>query len=465
MSEAGQHLRVDWTASGDTNRRYWRIYLSDDGQLKGRLVTEVDADTREYVIRDVDESEAHVRVLSISLAGLEEDWRKSGGTASVTVTRDETKPSSPNVLHGGLVSGAMGVRVAVDAPVYGDPPQRLEVVRGPSVTRGQVVGTISTEVEGPADQGGERTVSGLLPATPGRGDGGARVEYHARGVTVEGKFGGSATTFSSAGFDLPNHEPTELASIVGATLSGFTSPASTDEWENAAGVGMRLREKPTLATATTGNGWGTFGTSTLLGSSEFLSRYLRAATVTSNVLDLGSVKSGSLECHDEAQRTTENSKSVKLREAAYPWLPLHSGEFFDDLGGPQLTSRLTAMSGGAIRPLEPTLWRYKVGDSTPLTSTWSKYAPSLLVKGRYIQTQFVLSEPVGIHQVSSGRVYVRFHEPVNTILKTKTGADFTAGDLPDCTEALRGIGFRTDTLEIQINNGGTVYTTAALTAV
>jgi len=428
-------LHISWDAIGDANRREWNIYVSRNGNLKGRLVhTSRDEDRWYKWLGPVGELTYYVHVLSVNMAGIEEDWKKSAGDARITVSRAENIPSAPSRAGAAQVAGAMGIRAVLDAPVDTDPPQVAEVIRGPSASRGQVVARFALDRDSLTGEGGTRTVSGLIPAPVGRGPSNGSFQLNVRGITSEGRYGGSAATFGAAFSDLPNYESVSLASVVGVTVSNFQAYAASAGFSYAGGDGAYLKAIPNYGSAVTA-AWGVYSvsdaTTTRLGDQPWGSFYVTAATIDSDRLDLGSSQSFYLECYDEAQRKTEFGilDTLTWEDAAcYTYLDNEQSDLVQQGFGPAMFGRVCTLSGGRIDALPPTAWWYRAAATTTAVGamTWTPYvgAPVRLT-ARYIDTRFRLADPVGTDQVVSPQVRVTALFPTADRLlavRTVTGA-------------------------------------------
>ncbi len=458
------HLSVSWSAEPDLALRLWRVYLSESESDKGNLIAEAQPTERSYLIRDVTELEYHVRILAVSMAGTEEGWQKSQGNARYISTRTKTTPSAL-VSAGAAKTDTSGqtVTVVVDPPAATDPPAKVEVIKGSDAETGQLVGTVEVERSGITGEQGERTYS--LPAgvvSPGRRTGGGTETLSLRAVDREGKRAGAATTVTVPHLDLANHHAVEIASIVGNTLSGISSPGSTDAWEVDATDGARLRQIPAGDDMT---GWGT-GAAGILADCKFGQFYLPEAIITFDEYDLGATYAFGLECYDEARRKSAVAAWASRAGYLFRWpaFPAQDRELRDRDLGPEWAMRMTTGEGKPLRPLPSTVWEWRAGTSTPLSGTWLPYVPGLQVYARYVQVRMTLRDPMGQHQTISPRVYVRAWIANNTRFVAKNGADFDPGELVDfkLPAGAKEIGVRTDAgnESIQINIGGTIFVVA-----
>ena len=429
------HLQVQWDLSTDANRRYFRVYLSSSSEFKGELKAEVEPSATGYLIRNVTEGMWLVRVLSVGRGGTEENWTTSGGSSQILITRQKVKPGAHANVAAMNVQGTVGKVVAVDPPAAGEPPQTVEVIKGPDEDRGQLVGTYTQESTGTTGEQGQRTQSVHLATLPGRRTGGGSESVAVRAVTTGGKASGAVTTVSVPFLDMPNHTPTVLSSIVGDVLVGYDVAVDTDPWEIDAAEGVRLKAIPASEDITSANGWGTSG-SGLYADNPSGARYLVAGTITSQEIDLGAVKTFVLECYDEAQRDAENVfaaiESRRLNDfvtSPADWIPPESQIDESVDGSPIWAFRLLKSDGKALRPLPPTFWEYRIGDTSPLSGDWHPVAIGAMVRGRYVETRFTLADPLGMHQISSPRVYARAWVPIGEPSVVSVAGNYTVADL------------------------------------
>lgn len=455
------HLQVSWGAQPDTALRLWRVYLSESEDDKGDLITEVQPTGRTCIIRDVTEATYWIRVLAVSVAGTEESIRRSQASVRYVATRTRTTPSALTNAGGGKVDNSQATKVIVDPPPATDPPVKVEVIKGASAETGQLVGTVEVERSGITGEQGERQASVSIPAQPGRRTGGGTETLSIRAVDAEGKKAGAATQVTVPHLDLANHYAVEIASIVGSTLSGISSPAGTDGWEADATDGARLREIPTIANLD--SDWGTVG-SGLFASQPVGAFYVTEETVTFDEYDLGTTYAFALECYDEAQRKSAAGawSSIDVRRLKH-WKLFPSGdpEIRPNDLGPEWLMRMVTIEGKPLRPLPPTKWEWRAGTSSPLSGDWLPYVPGLQVYARYVQVRMTLRDPMGQHQTICPRAYVRAWVANDTRAIPKSGSDFTDAELGDflLPAGAKDIGVRTDAgnESIQINIGGAVF--------
>ena len=406
------HINCFWSAKEDANRRYWRVYHSRYGDAKGKLRAELDPEDDEYLIRDVVEGEHWVTILSVNHLGIEQDWQSTEAREKIVITRSGHKATDPTTSSaGGAVAGTqVSVKATLDPPAQGDPPVQVEVVKGPDADRGQIVGRADVERDGITGDGGETSVTADMPASPGRGTGGARQTYALRLTTKAGKHPTAGVTFSAPAMDWPNHEKVTIASIVGDSLSGFSSPADTDAYEIDSTDGVRLKEYPAASAMTAGSGWGT-ANSGRFSAEKYGCMYMTACTVRSQIVDTNKTAPMVLDCYDEVQRKSATSGLTGLATSLlpYPYGPEADPEWSRKDIGPSWAARVLTAEGKSIQPVPRTKWWFRVGATTSAltASPWSRYSPNQLVVGPYVQVKFVVREPLGLHQLISPRVYVR----------------------------------------------------------
>lgn len=453
-------LRISWDAVVDANIASWRIYLSTCHLDKGERIAEVAPDDRTFTTRPLPDAQYHVRVLAVSFGGTEEDWQLTRGQDRLTVSAARAEPDDLVNPGAALVSGETGIRIVAD-PSVESPAHHVEVIRGPDEYRGQLVGTLDIPHEEFVGDLTGRAASFLLPALPGRRTGGGDMKLLLRPVTREGKRGGTAASVEVPYLDLPNHTPTVLASIVGTTLVGITAAVNTDPWETDATDGARLKEIPQSSDLTVANGWGTSG-SGLFADNPSGARYLIEGVITTDEIDLGAVKTFVLECYDEVQRKTAAGAlaTIESRRLEFPSAPHLDPATADTTIGPDWCFRFLQSDGKPLRPLPASFWEHRIGDTTPLSGDWLPHVPGTRHRGRYVESRFTMSEPVGLHQLICPRAYMRAWVANDTRVIEKSGSDFGAGDLSDITTSeVMEIGIRTDAgnEEFQVNIGGTMF--------
>lgn len=402
-------LRVGWDAKQDALRKYWRIYLSERESDKGKLVAEVNGYDTGHVIRDVSEGKKWVRVLAVNTAGTETDW-KSGpvkaSTGTIVVNRKRQAPSTTNNAGAAPVVNELGMNVVLDPPDLNDPPQSVEVIAGSDPDLGQTVSVVPVERGSETGEGGARGVRASVPTLPGRTA--TRRVVAIRGVTKGAKHAGTVTTVPITTIDYPNHDATVLGSVVTATLTNVVAADSTNRWESGS-YGVRTRANPP-STDWLG-GWGLSGSGTLASEPSGAYR-MTAATITISTYDLGSSKVFWLECYDEAQTDPDNLPFdvVESRNLIQPSGPIE----IENLDGGERNNNwalyTTRSNGKPRRPLPPTRWQYRYGDSEPL-GDWLEYVPGVRGNARYIQARMILAQPSGFNRVLVPYAYVRAWTP------------------------------------------------------
>jgi len=458
------HISID--AEPDVQRKAWRVYLAGDESERGDLVATLDPDA-EFAAVPVEEGDHAFRVVAAWDDGTAEDWKKSGGRKTITVTGEEHVPTAITAAGGGrLADGQWGV--IADPPAAGDPPQMIQLVRGTSEYQGQLVGEAPLEVGGLE---GRRRSGPISPSEPGRGTGEGNVTLHVRSVTEDGYAPCTAVTFVSPHLDFPNMTSTVLGYVTPNTLSGFSNPALTAGWTHSATHGLLFKELPTGATATTTNGWGTYetdGTASALGDEPFGSFYVTAQTITSQEMDLGSSESFVLELYDEFERASAQGKldTLPTRDMDYPHNPTGSNGWNKKSAGPVWLGRQVREDGRPLRPVKPVRWQFRYGTSSPVTgNVWRDYPAPVWLTARYAQVRCFAEDPIGCHQLRAQRVYIRAWQANNSLVKQQSG-DFNTSQLEDITSSTtKMIGVETGAPKIQVNIGGTVYTTTTLASV
>lgn len=405
-------LWVGWDAEPDTNRLYWRVYLSEDSDTKGELVTEMNPTETEYVIRDgvSEEIDYYVSIVPVGLGGTEGFWRGSG-RVKYEQTKSFVVPSIPDAAVGGGGGGGR-LKVWVRPVAKKDPPAKLQLIQGGDAATGKLVLEVPiTSSEKVTD--GDSQKAEMLDVTllPGQRTGGAAVTYTVRPVNEAGH-PGPVTTKVVQPLDEPNATAITIASIVGNVLTNFSGAATADGWEYDGANGLQLREIPAASAMTAGSGWGTYGSGGLLDSLKLGAHYVTSATVRSKIVDLGAVKTFSLEMYDEAGRETNISSVFDTRTMAslpYVYRPSAAEGWQDRSLGPEWVSRFVTGAGESILPVEQPEWQYRIGDTVAaLTgSSWIEGIPMPRIRGRHVQVSIHPKELMGVHRWIAPKVYVR----------------------------------------------------------
>lgn len=427
------NVRIDWTAEPDANRRYWRVYRSQDGEQKGKLVAEVAPGDRAYIDRNLNAGTYYWYILAVSLTGTEEDWYGHRRQASKTIDYHEVNVvvkaagPAPKVVPVLNVVNQGGVLPFQAKPVQqGAQKVKIEVIEGSSVEQGKIVATADVPSTNTPEQ--ETATPIVLPATmPGLGSGEDKT-LTLRYVSAEGRVPATTTTQVTVPYvDPPVHTSTTLSSVSGSTSTGLTSPAVTEGWEKGT-YGIRLKQIPALTAMTAGSGWGTPASGRLAGLPTG-ARYVTSATVTFDNYDLGSEKEFSLECFDNAARTSEYSDlaTMSISESAfYPMVPTEFPFSTQFEVSPLWASAMHRMDGRPMHPSEPPRWQVRVTSISATAGDWTDYVPMQMCRGRWVQTRMILNEPVGMSQLAVHDVQVRIWEAWSQLIDVSDTGQITA---------------------------------------
>ncbi len=394
----------------------WVIYASTDRATKGQEVARVPGAER-FATWVSDESLIYVRVLGVKRDGPEEPWDGVEPDEVLIQGRDETKePEAPSNVAVGQVDLSMSGRVSVDPPSRGDPASFVQVVQGADEYTGKLVAETKVLPSGPIGvDGPPRQVSMPIPLD---GTGGSKTLV-VRKMGTAGRPSSSVARTSPEVEDLAGFHEVAVCSWSGTTRSNVPAAGTTDAHEFDATHGARARAKPTLANATSGNGWGTLA-SGLLASARVHGAYLQTITVESDEVDLGAALVFRLTAADTVGRASAAGTIRPLWATKVPMIPAAHPDVRLLPEGVAWASRETRLDGYPRQPVRNWRWEYVVGTSSPVAHASSDYKPLVpgqLVSGRYVRVRLVVTDPTGQHRVICPSATVTAH----VFRRTRTG--------------------------------------------
>jgi len=465
---------IKWQSTPDLGRKLWRLYVAGAADQKGKLFAEVEPDESSHVLHSLPDSTFWVRVVAVSRAGLEEEWRDSQGSAKLSGDTLPAVPDLVDVKASAVVADPVVIQLS--SPLPENAAATVEVLEGPDEDRAKLVAVQPVRSSDGLDLENEETERIPVQLEPGPGTGTRTVI--ARPRPGAGRKPGTAESFTVPFLNPRNAYSIAIASIIGNTRVGFDAPGTSDEWTLDATDGVTLRALPTQTQATTANGWGTRNTG-ILRSVPRAARFMPEATLTSDEKDLGASYEFRLECSDQAQRESGATGTISRRSLrgiprnALDALSSSRWTEGDDRSSPRVSplfylGQLLKQNGKARRPLPAPKWEYRISESSLTSEPWERYVPGVRLRGRYVQVRITLLEPTGLWQVICPRLEARAwidhaDDPAHATIKQKDGADFVAGtaddELADITGSTKQIGVRTDSgnEEIQVNIGGTIF--------
>lgn len=405
----------------------WRIYVSESPEAKGQVLAQVDAADRSATI-EVGEGVYYVRVLGLYRDGAEPDWQ-SVEAARLDVSGQESTPEAPE-------GAAVAAVDPVSARAIADPPgglsgdgTRLQVLELPDGETDPGLGVVVAEAHevpgGALPPRGARHAGPLL-ALEGSGElMPASRRLALRRVTPYGA-ASPAVVVDVPVVDRPNHYTIPVASVNGATVVGFASPASTDPWEVDATDGVRLLHLPVVDDWDTEFGypddWGGDSPDTadgVLRENRYFAAYADFARLQlSATKDLGGVVDFVLEAWFGCRRKTARGcvEDEVVNDWDFPVDPLAAvGDLVDRPAPERATGPVgffrDHMVDGTPMPLTQDAARllYVVGDTAPLSTDPADrvpYVPGAILRGRYIDIYVELREPTGMHQLTMPRCTV-----------------------------------------------------------
>lgn len=398
--------RCDWQ---DPGIYFWNVYASEVREHKGERVGRVGADDRSCVI-EVLEGVYYIRVLYEKHDGSEEDWR-SKAVEVLHATAQLVSPGTPQVLAVGYVEPSLQARATIEPPARDVAPHFLQVVDGPSGSRGVLVGEARVVPRGPLGPDGARIPTVTIPME-GR-DEARTVILRAMGAEGLPSSDVSRTVRSPP---METFHAVALASVSGTTLVGFPAAVAADGFEYDATDGLRLKAFGCFDDIH--NDWNGFdGT---MGDCDALGAFMDHATVESNELDVGVVCTFRLSIKDTTRRKDavgafdflpfdgllfplfpHTDPEIRPTEESYPW-----------------AARELSFDGTQRQPIRHRRWQYVVGDSTSVPhadADYRDYVSGEWIRGRYVRVRLVVREPFGLHQIICPTITVealiprRFH--------------------------------------------------------
>jgi hypothetical protein len=337
------------------------------------------------------------------------------------------------------------MRAVADPPLKGDVPHRMQVIEGPSAEQGRLLHEYEVLPDGVSAPDAPRRVTEGFPIA-GTGLGATRT-IHLRAMSLDGRPGASVSrvAFSPGGDGYYGHS---IASIAGATLSGFPAAGATDPFEYDATDGVRLRAIPAISG---GAAWGTVAGG--LTITHRVGPYLGAAKVESNEVDLGADVRFVLDIYDEVRR---RSGTFPLKAIAalsiMPICPEGYEPYRDDTAlHPGWLAREAQGDGKARNPIRPqhARWEFVIGTSASVPhadADYRPYIPGMWLKGRYLRVRLVLAEPTCHWQVTCPNATVVARIPrLHTTHAGTPEAAVTAPPGSSCLDTSNGVLYRKET--------------------
>lgn len=381
----------------------WRVYASVARDTKGVLVAEVGADERSAQW-DAEDGVYFVRVLWALTTGVEQPWDSIDvDVTEIRVDRlEEAAPEVPPAADVVAVEPSLNARVSIDppAPVVGtqDAPAYLQVIEGPDADTGKVIAEVPILEAQQFGSDAGRQVSVPFPLEGADEDKTVTV----RPVTAAGKPSSDTQAFTVRTPPMDAFHAVVLATVSGATHTGFPVPASTDGHEYDATDGLRVRSFMDYTALDS-----TFGTilSGIFADAPLGAFYPTSVKVESDELDVGAVCTFRLSIKDTFRR-----KSAAGALGTVPWHglavfpadPIRTPMLQGAPPSPMWLLRETMTDGVPRHPLRNCRWEYVVGNSSSVAHTdadYRPYTPNAWIRGRYVRVRAVLVEPIGAHQV------------------------------------------------------------------
>jgi hypothetical protein len=397
--------KASWECEYQDAKVYeWRVYSSSSRESLGQLVATVQADARAATWDiDDDDGPGYVRVVAATKAGVEDDWAAPTNPISDLRIDTLTTPAAlPDVVAAAPVESSMVGRVTLEAPPATDPPAYLQVIEGSDPATGKVIAEVPVVASGPQGADGAHQVSADFPL---EGPPDSDKVITVRAVTSGGKPSPTSSTRTMRTPPLEGFHPVTLASIAGATHTGFPAPASTDGHEYDATDGLRARQIPVDYT-TMGSTWGYFGDLAGLFSRQPAgSRYIAEFTVESDEFDLGQLYTFRLAIVDTFQRKAAAGFFGSMpfdALAYYPFDPIRDTRVIGTPDGPAWVGREFATNGTPRQGVRRIRWEYVIGTAPGVAHTNADYRPwtaTQWCRGRYGRVRAVIVEPAGLHRV------------------------------------------------------------------
>lgn len=409
--------------------REFRVYSGDKTDRGTRIAT-VPAD-EQLVNVSLDEGSHHLRTYAVGADGQE----TLVAQRRCRVTGRRSAPPTPRNAAFHHVEPSMGLRFTMDVPYRNDGPHKVQIVEGPSVTRGKLIAEIPVDRRGPLPPDGSRLFSAAF-ALEGTGAPSSVRTVWARAMGLGGKPGPAVSrtlvvpdrhTFG-AGVTICSIDP------AAPTVVGFPAATSSSPHEFVATDGLRLRAVPGVSGTWTG--WGSVSAG-LFANNNALAPYVDNAKIVTDEKDLGTNRIWCLDIYDEIQRKTEagywtSSKTRCLR--GMPTCPADdpaAREFVAEGGtlAPFLMREI-GVDGTPRQPLRDCKWQYYISTTSGDTideDEWIDVTPGCYVKGRYILLRLVLLEPTGWHQIIVPRIVALARPAFTTSIGTGSPEGVVSG--------------------------------------
>jgi hypothetical protein len=381
----------------------FRIYGGGDVRDKGQRIKDVPAEDLSATVL-VDEGWWTLRVVPFMKDGTELPWDDPAALVTKYVHGRDVAPPTPAHVAIGHVEPSMGVRVAMDVPDRADEPFVVQVIEGgahPSL--GKLVAEFEMSARGPLAPDASRL---FTPEFAFDGSAGPTTRtVHVRTLGVSGRPGGYVTRSIQVPTRHTLAAGVAIASVDGATYSGFAAPGSADAHEIVATDGLRLRKFPTV-----GGSWTGFGTvaAGLFQANHHVAPYVDNAKVETSEIDLGVNQAWVLDIYDEIQRKNDltgwTGRPMWSLSQAFPMFPGEAMEIRKSASINRLPwlMREIQVDGYPRQPLRDCKWQYVIGASSSVAhadSDYVDYVPGMWVKGRYVRLRLVLEEPLGLHRI------------------------------------------------------------------
>ncbi len=375
----------------------WRIYAGPPGMpgWRGRCIAHTCRPEETSAGFPIEEGQYTFTISRIF------HWGEEGIGSALRVERvvSAGRSDAPSAIANGVVAHVAGGGAALlraDHAPQDDPEALIEVIEGASVEQGRLI------YRGPQHRkaADEPTMPADLLGRPVPLDGSGRDASRTlwmRAVSVLGVPEASPSSRTVRYFDRPDTYRVAICGLAGGTLDQISAAAATDPWELSGGK-IRLRRKPTVANATTANGWGTVA-SGLLASSPAAAKYLTQGYVESAEKDLGASRCFFLEFWDDVERASATAIARPVRALKFPVDPNTHPVLQGSADGPAWWGRRYRQDGKPRRALEECRWDVKFGDSSPISMDYRPAIHGEQIKARYIRVRRLLRDPAGLHQV------------------------------------------------------------------
>ncbi len=447
-------VTASWTCDyEDASIIKWNVYSSISKDVKGDLVATAAPGDRSasWEVEDA-AGIGFVRVLPISREGVESAWNSEDvQIADLRVDTLSDTVSLPSSVSVASVESSQTSRVVVNAPTTDDKIAKIQVVEGTDASKGKVVAEVPVQTAGPLGEDGSLQVSASFPSETAPD---TSKSYTIRAITEGGRPSPTSTTVSVRSAPMSDFHEVTLASIAGATHTGFPASASGDGHEYDATDGLRTRESPDYETLD--NTWGYFGDLTGRWSSQKAwTKYVGSATVESDELDVGLICTFKLSIRDAIQRKTATGflATIAFDALMVPFDSIRDDRVLGLADGPAWISREFWTDGTPRQGVRYCRWEYVIADTASVPhadSDYKPYVPGQFVRGRYLRVRVILSEPAGMHQLICPAATVIAQIPKSNTVGTGTpesavsappGAVFTRTDGPPYVyQKITGVG-------------------------